>query len=260
MSVYSTYAMERDLRIDFIEKTHQYKIDGENDPKLVSVTQFIHLFFKKFDADSVIDKMMASERWTESKYFGMTKDEIKHQWDTLSAEASEAGTKLHMAIEHFYTRGEKMGDESTEFGYFLNFHEKFKLECYKTEWRIFDERVKIAGSIDMAFVDPNDRGAILIYDWKRSKEIKFENRYQRGLEPIAHIEDCNFWHYALQLNLYKRIIESNYKLKVNGMAIVVFHPANDDFVLIDIPDLQDEMDALLDYRLKSLTRFKTIHL
>lgn len=251
--------MERDLRIDFIEATHQYKIDGELDPKLVSVTQFIHLFFEKFDADTVIDKM-ASERWSESKYFGMTKDEIKHQWEAISADASEAGTRLHSSIEEFYTRGEKMSDEhSTEFGYFLNFHEKFKLECHKAEWRIFDERVKIAGSIDMAFVDPNDRSNILIYDWKRSKEIKFENRYQRGLEPISHIEDCNFWHYALQLNLYKRIIESNYKLKVNGMAIVVFHPANDDFVLIDIPDLQDEIDTLLDYRLKSLTRTSSPH-
>lgn len=252
MSVLYTYVMERDLRIDFIEATHQYKIDGKLDPKLVSVTQFIHLFFEKFDAHSVIDKMMASEKWSESKYFGMTKNEIIDQWDKVCTEASEAGTRLHSSIEEFYTRGEKMGDESTEFGYFINFHKKFNLECYKAEWRIFDDRLKIAGSIDMAFVDPNDRSNILIYDWKRSKEIKFENRYQRGLEPISHIEDCNFWHYALQLNLYKRIIESNYKLKVNGMAIVVFHPVNDDFVLVDIPDLQDDIDLLVDYRLKSL--------
>lgn len=246
------YAMERDLRIDFNEALHQYKIDGELDSQLVSVTQFIHQFFEKFNADSVIAKMMASERWQQSKYFGMTRNEIIDQWDTLSTEASEAGTRLHSSIEEFYTKGEKVGDESTEFGYFINFHKKFNLECYKAEWRIFDERLKIAGSIDMAFVDPNDRNNILIYDWKRSKEIKLENRYQCGLEPISHIEDCNFWHYSLQLNLYKRIIESNYKLKVNGMAIVVFHPSNDDFVLIDIPDLQDDIDLLLDCRLKSL--------
>ena len=241
--------MERDSRIEFIEETHQYIIDSVIDPELVSVTQFVHQFFEKFNEPIVIDKMMVSRNWPYSKYHSMSKEEIISLWDTIRREASEAGTKLHLDIEHFYTLGDGgCINKSVEYNYFLNFHNQYKLECYKAEWRIFDENVKIAGSIDMVFVDPADPDNVLIYDWKRSKEIKFSNKYQSALEPISHIQDCNFWHYALQLNIYKRIIESNYNLKVNHMAIVVFHPVNDDFIKIDIPDLHDEVETMFQFR------------
>lgn len=29
------------------------------------------------------------------------------------------------------------------------------------------------------------------------------NPFQQGLYPISHISDCNYNHYALQLNMYK---------------------------------------------------------
>ena len=45
-----------------------------------SVTTLIHNAFEKFNADAIIDKMMKSSKWTESQYYGMTKQEIKNQW------------------------------------------------------------------------------------------------------------------------------------------------------------------------------------
>lgn len=241
--------MDRDLRIEFIEETHTYIIDGIVEPKLVSVTQFVHQFFKKFDENVVIDKMMLSKNWSHSKYHNMSKSEIISLWDKIRIEASDAGTKLHLDIENFYISGaDECKNKNVEYNYFLNFHNQYKLNCLKAEWRIFDESVKIAGSIDMVFIDPNDPNSVMIYDWKRTKEIKFSNKYQNALEPIEHLPDSNFWHYSLQLNIYKKIIESNYKLKVNHMAIVVFHPVNDNFIKIDIPDLQDEVETLFDFR------------
>lgn len=38
--------------------------------------------------------------------------------------------------------------------------------------------------------------------------------------PLAHIEDCNYWHYALQLSLYMYIIlKQNPQLKPGKLTI-----------------------------------------
>lgn len=248
---------ERDNRISFIEETHTYLIDDKEVPDLKSVTQFVHCFFPEFNADKVIANMMKSPKWPQSKYYGMTKEEIIKQWDITRDEAALAGTKMHLGIENFYNNIPVDIDvqNSKEFKHFLNFYEKHPFKMYKTEWRIFDEHVKIAGSIDMTFIDPNSENGdntLYIYDWKRSKQINMKNYWGKGLEPIKHIQDCNYWHYALQLNVYRKIIETNYDKKVTDMAIVVFHPDNDDYIKIDIPKLDKEIDAIWQFRLREL--------
>ena len=61
----------RDAHITFEEEGHAYTIDGSTD--FTSVTTWIHSLFPHFDADKIIEKMMASPKWPNSKYFGMTK-------------------------------------------------------------------------------------------------------------------------------------------------------------------------------------------
>ena len=43
---------------------------------------------------------------------------------------------------------------------------------------------------------------------------------------ISHIPYTNFFHYSLQLNVYKRILEKNYNKKVKEMFLVCLHPEN----------------------------------
>ena len=42
---------------------------------------------------------------------------------------------------------------------------------WRTEMMVWDEEYKLAGSIDMIFIDLNTNELIIV-DWKRSKEIK----------------------------------------------------------------------------------------
>lgn len=91
----------RDERILFEEESHTYTIDGTR-AGWTSCTGFLHNFFGHFDADAVIAKMMTSPKWFESKYFGMTAEEIKKQWSDKGKASSEAGTRMHLDIEHFY--------------------------------------------------------------------------------------------------------------------------------------------------------------
>ena len=235
---------ERDEHISFQEEGHIYNID--NDETFVSTTTWVHQFFSKFDADKIIKKMMNSKKWQFSKYFGMTANEIKIGWNENGRLASEAGTNLHEDIEDFYN-GISVNNDSVEYRYFKNFYnEHLHLIPYRTEWCIWDSELKLCGSIDMLF--DNGDGTLSIYDWKRCKEIKKSNDWgERGLSSsISHLHDCNFYHYSLQLNIYKALLEKNYGLKVTELAIVCLHPDNDndDYQKYIIPDLQKEVAEL----------------
>ena len=224
----------RDSLISFVEETHVYTVDGK---KYKSVTTVIHDFFPKFDADHIIDKMMRSSNFWSGKYRGMTKREIKDQWEHNRVEAANAGTNLHKDIENFINGDLPENPDSTEFIYFLNFWHEIVIENfkpYRTEW-IIHSKDGIAGSIDCVLVNEDDE--LVLLDWKRSKEIKMTNQWEKGYGPFKHFDNCNYNHYTLQLNIYRHILESEYSKKVIGMFNVVLHPNADNYQLIEIKEI-----------------------
>jgi hypothetical protein len=144
------YPHERDGRIVFDEGPHIYTIDGSSDGYM-SVTTFNHANFEHFDADAIIKGMMSSQRWPQSKYYGQTVDEIKAGWDKNRDEAAAAGTKMHYDIECYYNQMD-VANDSVEYEYFQRFLADFPdLKPYRTEWTIFHEELKLAGSIDIVW-------------------------------------------------------------------------------------------------------------
>ena len=237
---------ERDNHITFDEEPHIYTIDG--DSNYMSVTTWNHSHFEVFDADKVISNMMNSLKWPQSKYFGKTKEEIKAQWEKNGIESSEAGTKLHYDIECFYNNI-PVTNNSIEYKYFQNFVKDFpNLKPYRTEWMIWDKELKFAGSIDMVY--ENLDGTLLIYDWKRTKDIKKTKSFVNfsKTDCISHIPDTNFWHYSLQLNTYKAILEKNYNKIITAMVLVRFHPNSNNYQLLPVPNLQQEVKNLFQLR------------
>lgn len=242
----------RDERILFDEPTHTYTIDGDSD--YTSVTTFNHKLFEHFDADKIIKNMKKGKNWENSKYYGKTDEEIKEIWDKNRDEAATAGTKMHYDIECYYNESPNEND-SIEYQYFLNFKDAFpNLKAYRTEWTVFHEELKLAGSIDMVF--ENENGELLIYDWKRSKEIVKTNSWNKysNCEVISHIPDTNYWHYCLQLNTYKAILEAKYDRKVVGLYLICLHPdnKNNNYQRIKVANLQEEINDLFNYRLNKL--------
>tara|TARA_B110000858_G_scaffold62576_1_gene72598 strand:- start:2394 stop:3170 length:777 start_codon:yes stop_codon:yes gene_type:complete len=241
---------ERDSHILFDEGPHVYTIDGDSD--FMSVTTWNHSHFPHFDADKIITNMMNSKKWSQSKYFGQTRGEIKAGWNKNGQEASKAGTKMHYDIECFYNEEDvEVEEDCVEWKYFEKFEEEIgqNLEPYRTEWMIWDKELKFAGSIDMIFRNPD--GTLLIYDWKRCKNIKKDNRWQGATtDCISHLPDTNYWHYSLQLNTYKYLLEKNYGEKVVGMYLVCLHPnnANKSYIKIEVPDLGEEIKDLMSLR------------
>ena len=240
---------ERDSHISFEEGPHIYTIDGDSD--FMSVTKWNHSHFPHFNAKKIINKMMSSPKWPQNKYFGMTQQQIKQQWSDNGRVASEAGTKMHYDIECFYNNME-VNNDSVEYKYFKNFlllHNDFK--PYRTEWMIWDKELKFAGSIDMTF--QREDGTIDIYDWKRCKEIKKTNSWESATtECINYLPNSNFWHYSLQLNTYKALLEKNYGVKVGDLYLVCLHPNKKNYIKIKCADLTEEVKALFELRMNNL--------
>ena len=239
----------RDLEITFDEGPHIYTING--DSSYTSVTTFNHSHFEHFDADKIIDNMMKnSEKWRKNKYYGMTKDEIKGLWNKNGKDASEAGTKMHYDIECYYNKMDVQND-SIEYKYFEQFVKDFpELKAYRTEWMVYYEELKLSGSIDMVFELPD--GSLQIYDWKRCEEIVHEPYFLKFAltDCVKHLPDSNFWHYSMQLNIYRGILERKYGRKISGLYLVCLHPnnMNKSYDRIEVPFLDKEIDDLFEYR------------
>jgi len=266
----------RDKHIKFFEEGHKYIVDLEPNVKYTSVTTWIHEHFEKFDSDKVIQKMMSGEKWKEGhKYWGMTPEQIKAQWNSNKDSVSGAGTDLHYEIECFHNdkrfqfiytnkelleiymsdKGKDLLNTLIEWQYFINFVKDHQhLKPYRTEWTVFNEDIKISGSIDMVYENPD--GTLSIYDWKRSKGITRINIFNKfALTPcICHLPDSNFWHYALQLNMYKYILESKYDKIVKELYLVRLHPDAEEknYELIQLPILSLEINDLIQDRNKYL--------
>jgi len=276
------HAHPRDKHIKFFEEDHKYIVDLEPDTKYTSVTTWIHEHFEKFDSDKVIEKMMAGPNWKKGhKYWGMTPEQIKNQWNSNKDSVSGAGTDLHFEIECFnnsskrfrgdYTNselselymaneGDNLQNKPIEWQYFINFvNDHPHLKPYRTEWVVFNEDIKISGSIDMVY--ENLDGTLCIYDWKRSKSISRINTFNKfALTPcICHLPDSNFWHYALQLNMYKYILESKYNKTVKELYLVRLHPDAEEknYELIQLPILSIEINDLVQERIKNLYSVNT---
>ncbi len=244
-------AHQRDAHISFDEGPHIYTIDGDSD--YMSVTSWNSTLFPKFDADSVISKMMDSPRWPQSPYFGMTREEIKMKWKNDGTEASVAGTNMHYNIECFYNGIDVEDDGSLEWKYFREFNEAVgkNLTPYRTEWMVWDKELRLAGSVDMLFENPD--GTLQIYDWKRSKKVVKENKWASAIvDCISHLPDANFWKYSLQLNTYKWILEKNYGKKISNMFLVWLHPNNsgNSYLRYEVDSLPKEMEDLVKLRMR----------
>ena len=241
-----------DTRVFFDSKNHEYFVDGKKIN--YSVTGLIESFFPEFDSDYWSDKKAIERikieggKLTDANIYKVKKD-ILMEWEENRKDAADKGTTLHEKIENFYNNIEDNLD-APEFTYFKKFIQKYpKLKPYKTEWRIFDSNLSLAGSIDMVY--EKDNGDLFLFDWKRSTKIingaghLIESDYDYGFDELSHIADNTYNRYSLQLNLYKYIIESNYGKKISSMNLLILHPHFHTFFHLQIPDLEKETKFLI---------------
>ena len=140
------------------------------------------------------------------------------------------------------------------------------------EHMVYLKSTGICGQSDLVEVV---NGKVNIIDYKTNKEIKtegftnWEGITEKMLDPISHLDDCNFNHYALQLSIYMYIIlKHNPKLKPGRIFIhhITFeqegedkygypiaakdsdgNPIVKDVIPMAVPYLVDEVISILHY-------------
>ena len=246
----------RDLRVSFLAQSHVYKVDGA--AMSTSVTGLVHSYSQPFDAAAAIQSMKRSSRWPRAEYsklqdgnlVEMTSDEIRQLWQNNSQEAANRGTWMHLQLEVLLNGGYASCD-CIEVQLFQKFLAAFSrnLLAYRTEWCIFSKEDSVAGCID--FVAQASDGSLVLFDWKRTKQLrsKYNNPWRNMMRPLQEIPDVAGWHYRLQLNLYKYIIERHYGFTVSGMYVVCLHPDNSESgpFVDDVPDLENEVLSMVQH-------------
>ncbi len=229
----------RDANIKLRQYDHVYIV---NDVALDSVTTFVDNAFPKFNAEYHAKR--------KAEQLGVSVKEILEMWEKKGQESRDLGTAMHAKIESYYLG--KDTTETAEYKLFKVFASKMPLNPYRTEWAIYDWGHKIAGTID--FVDYQN-GEYVIYDWKRSDKIVENgmpvktNKYgEKGKKPLEHLDNTPYYHYALQLSLYKYILEKNYGLKIADLRLGIFHPTYNKPYVLKMPYLEKEVNDIIALR------------
>ena len=257
-SVSENKLVNRDQYIQFfpIEHIYWYKEIEE----FVSVSKLISYFFRPFDS-APWSQYKATER-------GISQGEILEEWDEKGTRSKEVGTFMHQQIENYF-QGKGFNKEYSYLykGRYINVEENISLEkeckqfisflnthnCitpHKTEWTIYDEDLKIAGTIDMLHKHDD---VYDIYDWKRShriithhgKPIIDNDYFTKGINGLDSVSDTVYWHYCIQQNLYRYILEKNYDIKIGKMYLIVLHADYDNYCKLEVPEMNDVINIIV---------------
>lgn len=251
---------DRDSRIEFFPERHTYILDGIIN--LLPATTVISNHFPAFDGPRIAEKMVRNGN-------PKTVQELLDEFAYKGAIAREVGTFMHEQIENRFLgkvisnryrfcfdsktiKADEYVSIELELSQLDSFINGRKIEPYRTEWRIFDEKYGIAGTIDL-LAKSGDK--YVMYDWKRSLKVVSPasnglysiqgNGFASGLGRLSHLDNSSYNHYCLQQNMYRRILKLRYGIDVAQMFIVVLHRNYDRYYMIPVPKMDKEIDIIL---------------
>lgn len=263
----------------FFEDGHYYTYKDK--PVGISVTRFIAEYENEFNQQEVAEKVAeknskiindlyrisgeVSEQ--EYKMYPTSVEDILTQWKYKADFACAKGTTCH---EYAQTRWNKSNwnfipfDKSEKYRTDVlkiqiqatNFYENYKnhLEHLQDELVVGSAEYDIASAIDHLFYNKLTGGLVLV-DYKTNSTLKGYNdaesnrRYTKKMKvPLHKIDDDSLHHYYIQLSIYKFLIEKYTGLKVDEMFIVYMSENIENYEIIEIPYLKDEVEKILENR------------
>ena len=216
---------------------------------LVSMHEITQAYYDRQFEKAELATMQQKAK-AKAEKLGISMQEVIEMWEQKGKESRDLGTIMHQKIENYFKGIDSPNDEA--FMLFKTFANNFKLSPYRTEWSVYDWDYKIAGTID--FVDYQN-GEFSIYDWKRSDKVIVNglpiknNKYgEKGIYPLENLDNSPYYHYALQLSLYKFILERNYNIKVSKLRLGIFHPSYNKPYILEMPYFEKELNSIFNLR------------
>lgn len=270
----------RDKNVIFYEDGHKYYIKGVE--SRISCTSLTGKYFAPFDSIAISEKCAG-----KGKYKDMTPENIRDKWNMTGV----LGTEMHANIEFLlnlmecdrYKEKDFIIEDSNveenvkswkeRFNSILSAKDEYRmLRPYRTEWVIYDEKLMVAGSVDMVFTTmgglpkglfenipdwvlnsqpkikfKKEKKYHWIFDWKRTEDIPSTSfNKSKVLMKGSNLHDCKFIKYSFQLNWYRYMLENSYDLPIAGMVLVAVHPTTNKVKFHLVPFLDKEVGIILE--------------
>jgi hypothetical protein len=246
------------MSVLFKAEDHSYKsVNPEENINWISVTSLVGKFKEKFDAKGVSEKVSKNKK---SKWYGMSPEDIQKAWTKESERAMSLGTWYHNERESDLSSLNTLEQEGVtlnvinpiidENGIKIAPIQKLENGIYPEHF-VYLKSAGLCGQSDRVDIINN---VVNIIDYKTNKEIKtegfknWEGITRKMLMPIAHLDDCNFNHYALQLSFYMYIIiKHNPKLKPGNLNIhhIIFEEEGTDMHGNPITKLDEHQNPIV---------------
>tara|TARA_B000000460_G_scaffold14322_1_gene9911 strand:- start:261 stop:971 length:711 start_codon:yes stop_codon:yes gene_type:complete len=217
--------------------THEYRLLSEPELTFTSVTTFVDSFFEGFDSLKIATNLVQNH----PRYAGCTVESLIAKWD----EARDHGTLVHDEIENWIKNDVEPQSIKAIQGknWLQNYQMKSDIDV-SSELIVYSTELKIAGTFDILAKD-NNTGQYELIDWKTTKKIDTVSYgYRMGTDNATKdVMDCNFYHYALQLSLYRFLLEEYYGVMIHNQLIA--HVQDEGVNAIVAPYMKDEIVAML---------------
>ena len=237
----------------FYPQDHHYEYKGERVG--MSVTRLIEEYTQEFDSQGVAERVALKQN--------KTVQEVLDEWEYKNKFACAKGSECHYFAQHLWNNEPfdmmKMGfDGSIEYDVAtelietqaMNFNKDYesRLEHLADEYVIGSEEYDIASAIDHLFINKLTGGLVLV-DYKTNSDIHKNEKHAKKMKvPLSHLKDTTLNHYAIQLSIYKYIVEKYTNLKFEEMFIVWFSENIDNYQIIEVPYLKNEVIKILENR------------
>lgn len=237
----------------FYEDGHYYECKGKKVG--ISVTTFIHEFCNEFDAEEMAEKVanrdgktiqQVLDEWAYKRDFSCEKGTTCHEWSQSLWSGAEYKALLYDESKEYMSALIKIRSQAVNF---KNDYENI-LEHLIDELPIGSEEYDIASCVDHLFYNKLTGGLVLV-DYKTNSLMDGYNKkaYKKAMKvPLSHINDDALHHYHIQLSIYKYLIEKYTGLKVDEMFIVYMSENIENYEIIDIPYLKEEVEIILELR------------
>ena len=237
----------------FYEDGHYYECKGKRVG--ISVTTFIHEYCNEFDAEGMAEKVanrdgktvqQVLDEWAYKRDFSCEKGTTCHEWSQSLWSGAEYKPLLFDESKEYMSALDKIRNQAVNFKNDYQEH----LEHLIDELPIGSEEFNIASCVDHLFYNKLTGGLVLV-DYKTNSLMEGYNKkaYKKAMKvPLSHINDDALHHYHIQLSIYKFLIEKYTGLKVDEMFIVYMSENIENYEIIPIPYLYEEVRKILELR------------
>lgn len=283
------------MKVKFTDEDHKYitVVDPNDefaiDIQWTSVTTLIGKFKNEFKEKEVAlncskKKPTASK---PNKWYGMSIEDILQAWEDERNRSTRIGSLYHNHRE-FEVRNQeflvrqgknvKVYSPDEKDGVKYSSDQKLKEGIYP-EHLVYMKSAGVVGQADRFEVIGN---VLDIYDYKTSKVIEKESfvdwqgKSKKFHSPISHLDECNFYEYALQLSIYMYMALRHNRHLVPGKLTVehiIFElegedkfgypiikmekglPVVKEIIEYNLPYLKDEVVNIIKYKRNNPNKF-----